>query len=173
MSSAGGNSACTFRRFSAVGGTATIGVRQRSGLTLRSSGPPTAWAGSRPGGYCPSAVPNHWGPLNSNVRPLNTLSPRLQHAFGHIAFKHLQPSASNVGPSRRLGCSEQAPKQWERTSEKKAKVLRSGHARVFWAFGYARVFKTSRTIQNVMVGQGQSGSQTRETEVFKRSETNL
>ena len=40
-----------------------------------------------------------------NVRPLNTPSSTFQHAFGHIAFKHLRPRCVKCGPitKTRLG----------------------------------------------------------------------
>ena len=81
--SAGRNSACRLGRLSAAGGTATFGVRQRSGLTPYSTGPA------------------YGRPVNANVRPLNTPSSSLQHAFGHIAFKHVQPWCVKCRPIKK------------------------------------------------------------------------
>ena len=88
------------------------------------------------------------GQLDQGVRPLRCLTPKVAvppTAENHLNVQALFPLA----------------------------LLTDGHARVFWAFGCARVFKTSRTIQNATAGQSQSGSQAREAEVFRPSEANV
>ena len=92
MSSADRNSACTLGRISALGGTATFGVRQRSGLTPYSTGPA------------------YGRPVNANVRPLNAPSSTFQHAFGHIAFKHLQIRCVKCGPIKKNRLAQAATK---------------------------------------------------------------
>ena len=178
VSSAGGNSACTFRRFSAVGGTATFGARQRSGLTLRSTGPATAGQLGPVGGtryiFANRAKPScRSGPVTSNVRPLNTPSSTFQHAFGHIAFKHLQLRCVKCGPFEKTGLQRASAKATEANLSGKGQCAPLRPRQSVLAFGCARVFKTSRTIQNATAGQSQSGSLAREAEVFRRSEANL